>query len=44
MEDIYQGPEINQKEHVLGRVIDLLAEMGNVQLPAVGQLVVYWML
>jgi hypothetical protein len=39
LEDIYHDLEINEKEHVLSQVIDLLAEMENLQFPATGQLV-----
>ena len=39
LENIYYGLEINQKEHILGQVIDLLAEMENIQFPATGLLV-----
>ena len=39
LEDIYYGLEINEKEHVLSQVIDLLVEMENIQFPATGQLV-----
>ena len=39
MEYIYHGLEISEKEHILGQVVDLLAEMEGIQFPTVGQLV-----
>ena len=38
LEGIYHDLEMNEKAHILGQVIDLLAEMENIQFPATGQL------
>ena len=38
LEDIYNGLEMDEKEHVMDQVIDLLVEMENIQFPATGQL------
>ena len=39
LEGIYHGLDMDKKEHVLGQVIDLLAEMENIHFPTMGQLV-----
>ena len=39
LKDIYYDLGIHGKEHVMDQVIDLLAEMENIQFPATGQLV-----
>ena len=36
MENAYHGIEVNEKEHVPYKVINLLAVMGNVYFPAGG--------
>ena len=39
LEDVYHGLDINEKEHILGQVIDLLAKMEGIQFQTTGQLV-----